>query len=1620
MRLRKFLSAVLALVVMMSACPALVYSQAAQALTGPVPLGEPVRLVSADGNGAFMSAFTFTPEKETCFTLVFDIQGATQSDPYTIGGVTGSLNGGINPNNSANMPVGWTVSYMGNGTKYLSVGFYCWQWLDYSTFQVNSLSLSDPKGTRSGPTDLGANTDATFELLDIVMGGAAYDITFKSEDGSETYHQSTGTLSNPNQWAVANGDFPALADLYAEVPVKQDQGNVSYEFAGWVDEDGKPVSYAAGTKTVYASYKTVETRTLNTLTAVSPSLAAPDEMVRVTVTPDLQENKIKDGAMTLSYDSDVVRFVSAETGSAFESLQADFVDDGKGTISISYGSDEAITNTSGPLFSFAFQTKSLASAGQKSTFALSSPSKGLSDAEMVYTVADDHAGGVLTIASDAVFSVYEQGVRQEAVPFTEEKITLIGEQGLYAGAYHTHAGAKAIGFVFDVTGVTSPITIGDVFSTFKTSQADVWQNTNNSSAAITENSTFTAGQPITQDGRYIAWLGHSFLSDGADASIETVREFHISDGVNASTFAGTVNANTNAAFRLVGIAEAHTDTLPQVEIVFRNEDGQLLQTVTVDYSGGCTDYRANACCKAQTVDEIFTESMPDKVENGVRYRFMGWQTKEGVPVRYADRSMTLYPIYEEMPTMALTLKTEPAERDSRAVVRIGCQDNTDTASVIAFNLLYDASVYTYQQASAAIEGASITVTEPQAGVLAVQITSDTGISGSAAALAEITFAVSEDAPAGHYAFTVQPGSEASLSASGKEYWLEGASVQGTVTELMTYYDYENQKPAGRLVGTVMTPPEKWSGNVNKDVTLAIDGDYNTMWRCSGQNYYTAKLQYYGFDFGGQTRLSSITFKASGYSSVYGGLRLEVSNDNLTWQTIWADADETCREQIITVDAANWDRSVMTEDSLWRYIRLAYGNEEEYAGWSMLAVYELAAEGQVVIPKGEKASGFTNENPTGQTLPVLTLPSAAVSGGISLIGPGSLYESATGLSEYTMGTDNQIGFTVALRFEGIETPVTISNWNANWKNYQATNAGNGVSKFKTTIEKDGTYLLFFPVNTITWTGSLTPFMKGETIRSLKMFDAGNKVAGAASKNENENAVVSLLGIYDGFIPSVGVRFEVNDGDMTGRYYAYTPTGIEGKDSTSDTAIRCVRMTPLDELFLSAMPARSEPQKANAGTNAYTYNGWKDADGRHIDAAYQDMTVYVSFEESCAHTAPVKTQTIEPTCTQEGMVITTCTGCGQVIDTRILPALGHSYTERVLKEATYLNTGIKQFVCERDGDSYTEEMPLLVPDESAPRLAVGDKTAYAEGIVEIPVTLTNNPGVASLCFFVETDSANLTLLRAAKGTLFDTIEVTPVAGTNLTQITLSNREPITVTADGTAAVLTYSVSASALADEVYTISVTAAALYENELAKNLTGDLVAIAPVAGKMTIGTHTHESVVVGGQPPSYWHTYYTGDTVCPVCGKIFAAGTWCAPLALTDVSPYVKVDLALEGSVCTATLSLKNNPGLAGLAFDFVYDEEAFALASVSFGGLFDNEGSSFTDHAEGPVRLVFDSATAAAGVEEDGVLAVLTFTLNEDYVPGDKSFAIALGDQMYEMGYDYALHQVSVGAKDGVVHVS
>ena len=67
------------------------------------------------------------------------------------------------------------------------------------------------------------------------------------------------------------------------------------------------------------------------------------------------------------------------------------------------------------------------------------------------------------------------------------------------------------------------------------------------------------------------------------------------------------------------------------------------------------------------------------------------------------------------------------------------------------------------------------------------------------------------------------------------------------------------------------------------------------------------------------------------------------------------------------------------------------------------------------------------------------------------------------------------------------------------------------------------------------------------------------------------------------------------------------------------------------------------------------------------------------------------TIEPTCTSEGLDTFTCSGCGDSYE-EVIPAAGHSY-EKVTVDPTCTADGTDTYTCTACGDSYKESVPAL---------------------------------------------------------------------------------------------------------------------------------------------------------------------------------------------------------------------------------------------------------------------------------------------------------------------------------------
>ena len=101
-----------------------------------------------------------------------------------------------------------------------------------------------------------------------------------------------------------------------------------------------------------------------------------------------------------------------------------------------------------------------------------------------------------------------------------------------------------------------------------------------------------------------------------------------------------------------------------------------------------------------------------------------------------------------------------------------------------------------------------------------------------------------------------------------------------------------------------------------------------------------------------------------------------------------------------------------------------------------------------------------------------------------------------------------------------------------------------------------------------------------------------------------------------------------------------------------------------------------------------------------------------EEEAAHTHTWREEETPASCTRSGESAQVCTQCGvrEVLETT--DALGHSYEEELTRQPTTEQEGTKTFTCTRCGDTYTEPVPKLVPQDD-PEADAGEANSALTG-------------------------------------------------------------------------------------------------------------------------------------------------------------------------------------------------------------------------------------------------------------------------------------------------------------------
>ena len=345
------------------------------------------------------------------------------------------------------------------------------------------------------------------------------------------------------------------------------------------------------------------------------------------------------------------------------------------------------------------------------------------------------------------------------------------------------------------------------------------------------------------------------------------------------------------------------------------------------------------------------------------------------------------------------------------------------------------------------------------------------------------------------------------------------------------------------------------------------------------------------------------------------------------------------------------------------------------------------------------------------------------------------------------------------------------------------------------------------------------------------------------------------------------------------------------------------------------------------------------------------------------------TTPATCEAAGVESRVCANDESHVETRAIAATGHSFGEwAVTTPATCGAAGVESRVCAND-ESHVETRPIAATGEHAfaygvctvcgaldpdydpnapasPKLTVCDASALPGDEIEVTVSLVNNPGLTTLIVNLDYDHSALTFVSAANGELFESM----TKGTRL----LFDNYPNTAES-GVLATLTFKVADNAAAGD-YSVRA-----YSNDASDE---DLV-----------------SVILGS-----------------VAGTITVAEPQYDPARLVVSSARAKV-----GEQFTVTVSLEDNPGIAGLELKLDYDTTALTLDSVTNGDLFSGFESSR--------QIIFDESENVTG---NGLLMTLTFTVNDGAEDGEYAIGITVRDTT-----DVDLHDVPVTVEAGAVEV-
>ena len=412
-----------------------------------------------------------------------------------------------------------------------------------------------------------------------------------------------------------------------------------------------------------------------------------------------------------------------------------------------------------------------------------------------------------------------------------------------------------------------------------------------------------------------------------------------------------------------------------------------------------------------------------------------------------------------------------------------------------------------------------------------------------------------------------------------------------------------------------------------------------------------------------------------------------------------------------------------------------------------------------------------------------------------------------------------------------------------------------------------------------------------------------------------------------------------------------------------------------------------------------------------------------------------ESVAPTCTEDGYVKLYCPVCGYIHNMSTVPATGHTAGNwKVITTATLESDGTKARCCKTCG-AFLEETSYSIND-SRIYLTLSEPESVDEdtNTITLSVNIANNSGIWGAGFYVYYDEA-FTAVGASNGTVFPAdYYAEPSLNIDIASDSVSKQifEDCGVSADGISAVCFYTEN-SEFADVtengvIFTVTFEYSSAYESDtlfgfafdpdniitsegdnadiIFENLTATvepLIKCEHVAGAWVVipatctdnGIRTLSCVKCGklmqsevlsatGHTAGDWEItvepgYTEGERVkkCVTCGIVLETEVL-RPIYTSNI--IVNDAVAVSGEQASVQVTIENNPGIYGIRM-FIYYPQVLSVASVTPGSVFAQsafEASPLnvdpaSDYSASPV---FERN----GIATDGILTTCVCFENED----------------------------------------